>query len=191
MTTWQSWTPDEHDPAIEAELEHRGFGNSCWRNDACPSFTNEARKLRLWIEMAEPEARETCGPRFCLQTYNDDDLDDKDVATGEEWPEFLIALDKLAPTLASGFTDHDFREFAARNFTRYMDLWNDDKLERDPTPEDIAAAGIVELSDDDQFVVDPYLSGCARFAVDPVETYGQKLFDGWKLKAAIQMAAAK
>ncbi len=45
-------------PASDMPGNLPGFVDSSWRNDACPSFTNEALGLVLWVDFADPSRRE-------------------------------------------------------------------------------------------------------------------------------------
>jgi len=82
-------------------------------------------------------------------------------------------------------TDKELRHFGEENFGRYGDLY--ERLPCDPNDEDFETAGIVVVQSELVTVVNPYYSECARFSVDPVETYGQALFDHWKAKASAEI----
>jgi len=54
-----------------------GFVDSSWRNDICPSFTNEALGLVLWIDFADPSRREfPHWHRYRVTTASADDIAD-------------------------------------------------------------------------------------------------------------------
>lgn len=82
-------------------------------------------------------------------------------------------------------TEEDLRKFGEENFARYGDLY--ERLPRDPTDEDFATDGIVVVQGELVTVVNPYYSECARFAVDPIENYGEMLFNHWKAKAIFEI----
>jgi hypothetical protein len=51
-------------PAIPA-----GFFDTSWHNDACPSFTSDPLGLTLWVDYAEPAARDyPTLPRYRLES---------------------------------------------------------------------------------------------------------------------------
>lgn len=60
-----------------------GFTDSSWHNDNCPSWFDETHNLKLWIDYADPDLRDSGGPRFALQKYNSD----------HEFVEEILALD--------------------------------------------------------------------------------------------------
>lgn len=56
----------EHDPADLPPMP-AGFEDTSWHNDMCPSATNEALGIRVWVEHKDPERRENAGPvRYIL-----------------------------------------------------------------------------------------------------------------------------
>ncbi len=74
--SWSAWDPKGYDPTIMDDLLARGFYDSTWHNDVCPSFINEAAGLRLWIYEADMNVRELREPRFILCKFDDVDVDD-------------------------------------------------------------------------------------------------------------------
>ena len=83
--------PVEDMPQIPA-----GFEDWSWHNDACPSFTDESRRLRLWIDYREPEKRDLAGAhRFMLTrlTSERDPDEYEDVLTeSDDYSEILEAI---------------------------------------------------------------------------------------------------
>ena len=82
-------------------------------------------------------------------------------------------------------TDKQLRAFAVANFDMYnRGFYDEDFREEfgitgDPGPEHFEKIGIVETLTEDFCIIDPFSSECTRFAVDPVEHYGQEAFDIW------------
>lgn len=64
--SWIDWDAPGHDAEIEAWLLANGFEDTTWHNDICPSFHNDAKGLRLWINELDLSDREGDGPRFAL-----------------------------------------------------------------------------------------------------------------------------
>lgn len=64
--TWQTEFPDFK--AADMPEPPEGFEDVSWHNDAMPSFFNEELQLRLWINYADPQMREsTAMTRYCLE----------------------------------------------------------------------------------------------------------------------------
>ena len=68
---------------------------SSWHNDACPSFTASADRLHVFVDYADPAAREfRDGPRFNVRGNmfgidgGDDDFTDELLNT-DDWAEVL------------------------------------------------------------------------------------------------------
>lgn len=73
-----------------------GFEDSSWHNDACPSFTNDALALILYVDFAKPEDRETPKMnRFSLHKLDVEGcMTDADpVVSTEDWNEVLRAVE--------------------------------------------------------------------------------------------------
>lgn len=77
----------------------QGFVDTSWQNDACPSFTNELRRVQVFVDYADPKERE-CGPeapRFSLLTL-DEHGDQNYICNTNEWSEMLALIDQHAVT---------------------------------------------------------------------------------------------
>jgi hypothetical protein len=86
----------DYDATTLPELPE-GFEPSHWHNDACPSWVNEARNLRLFIDWPNFEDRDWEGPRYSLQTNMDEgDYSGHEIAASDSWDEILplIKADK-------------------------------------------------------------------------------------------------
>lgn len=104
-------------PAIPA-----GFEDESWHNDACPSFYSEALQLRLWVDYAKPEERETfSGGRFTLQheprTDGVIDGEASDLVSSDEWSDVLahILAAAFASELRAELTPEQWAEMCAAN----------------------------------------------------------------------------
>lgn len=100
--TWQTEFPDY--PAADMPPIPSGFVDTSWRNDLCPSFVSERLRLRLWVDYADPAARE-CGeesPRFGLQETDEDGgpIDDSVLYDGDDWATVLSTIDATAEARA-------------------------------------------------------------------------------------------
>lgn len=51
-----------------------GFEDVSYRQDACPAWINGRAGLHLFIDYADPDQRETVGPRFVLSEYGPDGI---------------------------------------------------------------------------------------------------------------------
>jgi hypothetical protein len=74
-----------------------GFVDSSWHNDACPSFTNEERRIQVFVDYADPMERE-CGPeacRFSLFTL-DEHGDTAYISNTNQWGEMLALIEQHA-----------------------------------------------------------------------------------------------
>jgi hypothetical protein len=81
-------------PAIPAD-----FVDTSWHNDACPSFTNEALNLRVWVDFADPADREFDDARRFGLCWNDDNYE---LVLTDDWSEILRAIDARRLTVARG-----------------------------------------------------------------------------------------
>ena len=76
-----------------------GFEDTSWHNDVCPSFTDTARKLILWIDYADPDLREfpENHNRFLLDQLTDmEDISTaKQLIKTADWSEVLAMLSKI------------------------------------------------------------------------------------------------
>ncbi|HJP68162.1 MAG TPA: hypothetical protein VJ846_04600 [Sphingomicrobium sp.] len=73
----------------------QGFVDTSWRNDACPSFTNEVRRVQVFVDYADPMERE-CGPearRFSLFTL-DEHGDTTYICNTNEWSDMLALIEQ-------------------------------------------------------------------------------------------------
>ncbi|TYL70957.1 hypothetical protein [Bradyrhizobium cytisi] len=72
MSKYRTEFPDF--PAADMPTMPRGFEDSSWHNDSCPSFTSEELGLRIWIDYADPAQREhDGGSRFMLEPSESED----------------------------------------------------------------------------------------------------------------------
>lgn len=92
--TWQSLDPKGHSEAIQRWLEIHNFSDSSWHNDISPSFQNDARELRLWIDNLAEDEREESGWRFELHQYNDGEFT-YSLGACEEWEPMRQAIEGL------------------------------------------------------------------------------------------------
>ncbi|SOZ17211.1 hypothetical protein [Cupriavidus taiwanensis] len=91
-----------------------GFGDTSWRNDACPSFTDEARGLQIFIDYAEAADREPNAVRYSLR-----ELDGKleNIVDTNDWAELLKCIskyDKLDLPLSTKTRDQEVAEFLSQ-----------------------------------------------------------------------------
>lgn len=81
MFNWVGFDFTEED-LKEIEGFPKGFFNSTWKNDSCPSMECESVEtdfgnlyVKLWIDYADFDKRETMSEfRFCLQVRNEDEV---------------------------------------------------------------------------------------------------------------------
>ncbi len=86
----------EHPDFGEMEFQiPAGFVDSSWHNDSCPSWFDEQSWLKLWIDYADPDKRESPGPRFALQQYNSDHEFVDELLRSDDFDEVLCAVMKL------------------------------------------------------------------------------------------------
>jgi hypothetical protein len=73
----------------------KGFEDTSWHNDTCPSFYHEALEWKLWVDYAEQAQREIPhGFRFTLCTEDGSET----IAESDEWSTIEQAiLFKLEP----------------------------------------------------------------------------------------------
>ena len=69
-----------------------GFIDSSWHNDNCPSWYDEQSHLKLWIDYADPDMRDSPGPRFALQQYNSDNEFVDEILASDDYEEILKAV---------------------------------------------------------------------------------------------------
>ncbi len=110
MATYQSEFPDF--PASDMPVMPEGFADSSWHNDSCPSFTNSALQLIIFVDYLDPTQREigTDSDRFIVQA-----LDSEGSLTGEfplvateNWNEvsaFVAVLAAFDTMTAEGLND--------------------------------------------------------------------------------------
>lgn len=72
-----------------------GFVDSSWHNDSSPSWYEEKLNVKLWIEAADPELRDTHGPRFALQQYDDNFEYVRDIVMTDDYDEVLRAVETI------------------------------------------------------------------------------------------------
>ncbi len=112
-------------PAIPA-----GYADISWGAEACPAFLNEAERLCLFVDFADPADREfpDC-PRFSVQLWDDGATGWTPLAT-DDWDEMAQAMaDPAALRLAAKFAmrlreevgGEAFETVCARNATPAYD----------------------------------------------------------------------
>ena len=83
------------DPATMPEIPS-GFTDSSWHNDICPSFYDEARKLRLFINYLDPEERELPFKRFIVDRFDQwTDTEGVLLLETEDWNEVLNFISQI------------------------------------------------------------------------------------------------
>jgi hypothetical protein len=89
----------EYDPATMPALPE-GWLDTSWRNDACPSYQNEALRLQVWIDFEKPEDRAYGDEikRFGLYNITEDGCieDDTAIIATDDWEEVLAAVKRHA-----------------------------------------------------------------------------------------------
>ncbi|MDT4855781.1 hypothetical protein FQZ97_901480 [compost metagenome] len=91
-----------------------GFGDTSSRNDACPSFTDEARGLQIFIDYAEAADREPNAVRFSLREL-DGQLEN--IIDTNDWAEMLECIskyDKLELPLSTKTRDQEVADFLSQ-----------------------------------------------------------------------------
>lgn len=63
--SWADWTPEV------AQLLTRGWADTSWHNNTCPSFNSPENDLRIWIEHSDPALREN-PHRYEVHTEHED-----------------------------------------------------------------------------------------------------------------------
>ncbi len=87
--TYRTEFPDY--PASDLPAIPASFVDSSWHNDACPCFINEAAGLIIWVDYAEPSAREYPDQaRFHVSRY--DQGPTEEIIATDDWSEVLTAL---------------------------------------------------------------------------------------------------
>jgi hypothetical protein len=85
------------DFVLDVELPE-GFEDTSWRNDACPSFTHEASKTKIWIDYADTALREfPDSSRFSVEIYEPDTIlseDDRWLLWSDDWSEVVALVQK-------------------------------------------------------------------------------------------------
>lgn len=67
MADFRSEFPDY--PAADMPALPPSLADSSWRNEACPSFIDEAANVQLFVDYADPQAREFPPPEFDSKRY--------------------------------------------------------------------------------------------------------------------------
>lgn len=62
--------PEFDDPGLFGVPIPVRFHYTGWKNAACPSFTDENRGEKIWIDWKDPGRRESDRPRFQLDLYD-------------------------------------------------------------------------------------------------------------------------
>ncbi len=86
--------PDGWMQSIESWLLMHGFTDTSWGNDVSPSFHNDERELRLWIDDFDTAKRDGSAPRFELHQYNDGEFTYA-LGHSETWPAIQTAIEGL------------------------------------------------------------------------------------------------
>lgn len=102
--TYQTEFPDF--PASDMPPLPEGFTDSSWHNDACPSITNEALRMLVYIDYSDIEKREEQGdedcPRFIVHPLDAEGCfipDEKELLLTDKWDD---VLDLIARRKADG-----------------------------------------------------------------------------------------
>jgi hypothetical protein len=81
-----------------------GFEDNSWHNDVCPSIINAPLRVAVFIDCADPKARETDGGRFIAYTLDDGEMpicDDFTLIT-DDWDEVLTFIARTRAMQALG-----------------------------------------------------------------------------------------
>ena len=73
----------------------QGFVDQSWSQDTCPTFVDETRKLTLWVDFADTEAREhPDSTRFtlCRYGFKQGQFYVTDVYATDDWQEIIQAI---------------------------------------------------------------------------------------------------
>lgn len=85
--------PDFDDPRLDGIRIPGHFLYTGWKNDDCPSFTDEERGQKLWIDWRNPEKRESERPRFQLDIYNQETDQYEFLMWTDRWEELRLMDD--------------------------------------------------------------------------------------------------
>jgi hypothetical protein len=81
-------------PALDVAIP-AGFVDVSWHNDVCPSFLDESRRMKLWIDFPESEMREfPDGKRLTLTRVDENDEEETIIHT-DDYAEVLRAIDAV------------------------------------------------------------------------------------------------
>lgn len=127
-------------PAIPA-----GFVDSSWHNDSCPSFTDEARRLMVYVDYADKEKREEpSAPRFSLRRLDAEGCvtDEPSVIDTDDWnavllaiePKFVRAFSAAGPCLTLGRLTKETAKFYCFEEWRGGDVYSGAKKVAKPLP---------------------------------------------------------
>jgi len=94
MDTWQNLDPTGWDQRIESWLLMHNFTDTSWHNDNAPSFHNDARDLRVWIDCKAMDQRDGSSPRFELHQYIDGEFT-ASLGMCERWETMQAAIEGL------------------------------------------------------------------------------------------------
>jgi hypothetical protein len=73
-------------PLADLPAMPEGFADSSWHNDTCPSYIDEQRGLRIFIDYVDVTKRELSdGPRFTLLEEETNEV----IYTGDDWNKVL------------------------------------------------------------------------------------------------------
>lgn len=90
--TYRTEFPD-YPPADMPEMPLGfGFEDNSWRNDACPCFASQSKRLMVWVDYADPAQRELDGPRFTLMTTGPDGDPGDELLSTDDWSAILSKI---------------------------------------------------------------------------------------------------
>lgn len=82
-----------------------------WHNDACPSFSCDAIRLRLWVDYVDPAKREfTALPRYTLHRIDEDSAYAGDLLNSDSWEEVATYINgwaMMSPEERAAFLQND------------------------------------------------------------------------------------
>lgn len=86
--------PDYDDPSLKGIELPNGFVYAGYKNDTCPSFINEKKGLKIFVDYQNPSFRENPNlERFAIYEY-DPARDQYELAVSEEeWAQALFVLE--------------------------------------------------------------------------------------------------
>ena len=73
-----------------------GFEDSSWRNDACPSITNEAARLHVFVDYPDENDREAPGmKRFAVNELDVDGclINADPILSTDDWADVLLLIE--------------------------------------------------------------------------------------------------